>query len=154
MYVQVERKYTKDHRHKLAHVSEGPLHVTKVEENTLTIGKTNRYVENISISRVVFGPKTETKKYVSKLVQPVKLSRGKEIEKVNMKDIVAGNDDVSKEDEEENEKKRGSDSEIKTKQDERNLYAQVLKRIVEMKTKTKMISWRNMSSTQSLTINQ
>lgn len=58
---------------------------------------------------------------MSKLLQPVELSKRIETEKVNMKDIFAGNDDNEKEheDKDETEKKTESNSEATIKQDEK-----------------------------------
>lgn len=99
MYSGLEQKNLKDNWPKPVPVAEGPFKVTKAEENTVTIEKTDRYVENAWRSRIVLASKRKTKKGVGKLLLLVKGSKRTETENVNMTDIVSGNDDIEKENE-------------------------------------------------------
>lgn len=74
VFIRVEPKNPKDHRHKLASIAEGLFKVTNVDGNMITIEETDRSVEIVSRSRVVLATTTKTEKEVRKISQPVKLS--------------------------------------------------------------------------------
>ena len=92
VFLRVERKNPKDHRHKLAPVAEGPFQVTKVDGNTVNIEKAVRSVETVSRSRVVLAPKPASEDEVEKFLKPIDLPEEIASEKSNMNDIVASND--------------------------------------------------------------
>ena len=89
VYLRVERKNPKDHRHKLAPVVEGPFRVTKATGNTATIERKDRSVEKVSRSRVVLAPRPPTNQEVQDILRPTKLSdsEGPTNEEGNLQDL-------------------------------------------------------------------
>ena len=77
LYLRLELKNPKDHRHKLASVAEGPLQVTKVDDNKVVMKNTDQSVEIVSRSRVVLAPRLQTEKEEYKIHQPMKLGSTK-----------------------------------------------------------------------------
>jgi len=73
VFLRVERKNPKDHRHKLAPIAEGPFLVTKTDKNTVVIERSDRSVEKVSRSRVVLAPKPKTKEEVKEILRPEQL---------------------------------------------------------------------------------
>lgn len=71
MYLRIEQKNTKYHRQKLVTIVEGSYNVTKVENNTVFIEKTNQSVEKVSRSRLVLAPKPETNKEAEEILKPI-----------------------------------------------------------------------------------
>ena len=94
VYLRVERKNAKDHRHKLAPVAEGPYRVSKSEGNTVVIELDDRSVERVSRSRVVLAPKPQTSQEAQDLLRPVALPDNGEVtnEEGNLRDIVKRDD--------------------------------------------------------------
>ena len=56
MFLRVERKDAKLHLHKLAPITGGPYTVNKSEGNTVVIKKDDRFVEHVSLTRVILAP--------------------------------------------------------------------------------------------------
>ena len=73
VFLQVERKNPKYHRHKLAPIAEGPFLVTKTDKNTVVIERSDRSVEKDSRSRKVLAPKLKRKEEVDKILRPEQL---------------------------------------------------------------------------------
>lgn len=56
MYIRVERKNSKDDKHKLMPNAEDPFKVMNAETHAVTIKKTDRFVETVLRSRVALAP--------------------------------------------------------------------------------------------------
>ena len=73
VFLWVELKNSKDHRHNIAPIAEGPFLVTKKDKNTVVIERSDRSVEKVSRSRVVLAPKPKTKEEVKEILRPEQL---------------------------------------------------------------------------------
>lgn len=98
MYLQIKRKNPNECRYKLAPIAEGPQKVTKVDNRTFFIEKTDQSVGKVSCSRVVLALKPQSEKEVETILKPT-TSNYKDTEysigeDANMKDIA---DDTGKE---------------------------------------------------------
>ena len=82
-------KNPKNHRHKLAPIAKGPYLVTKTDKNTVVIERSNRSVEKVSRSRVVFAPKQKMKEEVHKALTPEQLpiDGNLKTESTNLEDV-------------------------------------------------------------------
>lgn len=74
VHLRVEWKKPKDHRHKFEPVAEGPYKVTKGDNNTVFIEKMERFVENVSRSRVLLTPRPETRNEVEDILKPIAIN--------------------------------------------------------------------------------
>ncbi len=71
VYVRVERRDEKEHRHKLAAVAEGPYRVIETKDTTVTIEKDDKSVERLSRSRVVAAPEPRMETEIQESVRPM-----------------------------------------------------------------------------------
>ena len=71
MYLRVERRDEREHRHKLAAVAEGPYRVIEVKDSNVVIEKEDNNVERVSRSRVVLAPKPKTVEEIQEDVRPM-----------------------------------------------------------------------------------
>lgn len=93
MYLRVEWKNTKDHKHKLAPFAEGPVRVMNTDADAVTIEKADRSVKTVSRSRVVLAPSPCPEKKMKTRPQPTKLLSDKKFEEATLRDVVTSNDD-------------------------------------------------------------
>ena len=71
VYLRVERRDEREHRHKLAAVAEGPYRVIETKENTVVIERQDKSVERVSRSRVVLAPQPRTVMEIQNAVRPM-----------------------------------------------------------------------------------
>ena len=73
VFLRVERRNDKEHRHKLAAIADGPYRVKDVntEAKTVVIEYPDRTVENVSRSRVVLAPEPQTMKQLHDKTRPM-----------------------------------------------------------------------------------
>lgn len=89
VFLPVKRKSAKEHHHKLAPVAEGPFKVTKADNKTVVIQRSDRSVERVSRTRVVLDSKAMSKKDFEDIVKPAEEYLGDPAdESANQKDLV------------------------------------------------------------------